>query len=557
MDWLQELLFSPSAIQTVILIAVVSAFGLLLGKVKVMHVSLGITFVFFVGIIVGHFKLPMNDDMLQFAQNFGLILFVYALGLQVGPGFFASLNKAGLRLNMLSLTVVICGCLLLIAALFATNISVPDLVGILSGAVTNTPALGAAQQALEHIAPNDADAIAEMTLACAVTYPIGVVGVIIALIVIRRFAPGADAESENDFVRSKPFVTEFSVINADIVGKTVFDLMKHSPKHFVISRVWKEGKVTIPTSEYVLALHDHLLVVCKEQDTDAIRTLFGEQEQRDWNREDIDWNHIDNSNLVSRRIIVTNSKMNGVRLGSLKLRNLFGINITRVNRAGIDLLSSPDLMLQIGDRLMVVGERASIDNVAKILGNEVKRLNVPNLIPVFLGIALGLVLGALPIPFPGLSVPIRLGIAAGPMIVGILFGAFGPRLHLITYSTQSANLMLREVGIVTYLACLGLSAGRNFFATILHGDGLLWLAIGAIITIIPVIIIGLISLKVFKLNYGEVCGMLCGSMANPMALNFANSTVDSDAPAVSYATVYPLAMFVRIITMQLLIMILI
>lgn len=555
MNWLHDLISTPSMIQTVILISIISAIGLQLGKIKIFNISLGITFVFFIGIIIGHFKLPVNKDMLYFAQNFGLILFIYSLGLQVGPSFFSSLKKGGLQLNLMSLSIVLLGLLMVIFFYFVTDISLPDMVGILSGAVTNTPALGAAQQAYDQVMPGDVKNLSEMALACALTYPLGVVGVIFAIVVLRKvLKPEGVQLSSDNRVEKRPHVSEFKIVNPAIAGSTIKEIMKFAPRKFVISRIYSNGIVTIPTSDSILKLSDHVMVVSTKSDLDSIKVLFGEQEETDWNKEDIDWNHIDNSHLVSRRIIVTRSKINGVKLGALKLRNLYGINITRINRAGIDLIPSPDLALQMGDKLTIVGEKVSIDNVAKILGDEIKRLRSPNLIAIFVGMALGLILGAIPIPFPGLSVPVKLGIAGGPIVVGILMGAFGPRFHITTYTTQSANLMLRQLGLVIYLACLGLDAGANFFETILQGDGLLWIGIGLCITLIPVFIVGYCAMKFFKLSYANTCGMLCGSMANPMALTYANSTVDGDEPAVTYATVYPVTMFVRIISAQLILM---
>lgn len=555
MNWLLEAISEPSVVQTIIIISIVSAVGLELGKLKIFNISLGITFVFFIGILLGHFQLDMNKDMLYFAQNFGLIIFVYALGLQVGPGFFSSLKKGGLRLNMLALAVILLGLGMTLVFNYASGVSLPNMIGVLCGAVTNTPALGAAQQTLKQISYGDSRAIADMALACAVAYPLGVVGVILSIAVIRKwFGPKMDADTLNEKRDNDTYVGEFHVTNPAIVGKTIREIMKYSSKRFVISRIWREGKVTIPTSESILLEHDHLLIISIKSDVENIKVLFGEQENVDWNKEDIDWNHIDNSHLVSRRIIVTNSKVNGVKLGVLRLRNNYGINITRINRVGIDLLPSPDLSLQIGDRLTVVGEKVSIDNVAKILGNEIKRLKNPNLIAIFLGITLGLILGVLPFPFPGMSIPIRLGIAGGPIIVGILMGAFGSRFHITTYTTQSANLLMRQFGLVVYLACLGINSGERFFDTVLRPEGLLWIGFGGILTIVPVLIVGIFAVKVLRINFAKSMGMLCGSMANPIALNYVNSTLDGDETAVAYATVYPVSMFVRIISIQLLLM---
>ncbi|HML66181.1 MAG TPA: putative transporter [Dysgonomonas sp.] len=554
MDWFMKTIIESPSVLSIIIISIVSAVGLQLGKLKLLNISLGITFVFFVGIVIGHFNFDLNKDMLNFAQNFGLILFVYALGLQVGPGFFSSLRAGGLRMNMLALGVVFLGLILTVIFSYASDISLPNMVGILCGATTNTPALGAAQQALQQISGNQR-VIADMALATAIAYPLGVVGVILAIIFLRKcFVPNDEFAKLSEKKENEMHVGEFHITNPAIEGKSIVDIMKLTAKHFVISRIWHDGIVTIPTSASILRHNDHLLIISKKSDVEHIKVLFGEQENVDWNKEDIDWNHIDNSQLVSRRIIITNSKINGEKLGSLKLRNNYGINITRINRAGIDLLASSDLMLQIGDKLTVVGEKASIDNVAKILGDEEKRLNTPNLIAIFLGIALGLILGALPIPFPGMDFPIRLGIAGGPIIVGILMGSFGPRFHITTYTTQSANLLMRQFGLTVYLACLGIGAGEHFFETVFQTEGLIWIGFGFILTVVPVLIVALIAMKVYKINFARNVGMLCGSMANPMALSYVNSTIDGDEPAVAYATVYPVSMFARIVFTQLLLM---
>ena len=554
MDWFMKTIIESPSVLSIIIISIVSAVGLQLGKLKLLNISLGITFVFFVGIVIGHFNFDLNKDMLNFAQNFGLILFVYALGLQVGPGFFSSLRAGGLRMNMLALGVVFLGLILTVIFSYASDISLPNMVGILCGATTNTPALGAAQQALQQISGNQR-VIADMALATAIAYPLGVVGVILAIIFLRKcFVPNDEFAKLSEKKENEMHVGEFHITNPAIEGKSIVDIMKLTAKHFVISRIWHDGIVTIPTSASILRHNDHLLIISKKSDVEHIKVLFGEQENVDWNKEDIDWNHIDNSQLVSRRIIITNSKINGEKLGSLKLRNNYGINITRINRAGIDLLASSDLMLQIGDKLTVVGEKASIDNVAKILGDEEKRLNTPNLIAIFLGIALGLILGALPIPFPGMDFPIRLGIAGGPIIVGILMGSFGPRFHITTYTTQSANLLMRQFGLTVYLACLGIGAGKHFFETVFQTEGLIWIGFGFILTVVPVLIVALIGMKIYKIDFARNVGMLCGSMANPMALSYVNSTIDGDEPAVAYATVYPVSMFARIVFTQLLLM---
>ncbi|MDR0429855.1 MAG: putative transporter [Tannerellaceae bacterium] len=552
MNWLQEAFFVPTAIQAILVIAVVSAIGLSIGRIKIFGISLGITFVFFAGIVAGHSGIVVNQDILTFIQNFGLIIFVYTLGLQVGPSFFSSFKREGLTLNLLAIGVVVLGLLLVLIFYWTTDVSLPNLMGIFLGAVTNTPALGAAQQALLQIDPDDIKGATDMASACAVAYPMGVIGVILAIIVMKKLSKEAD-DSPKEQKMPKPNVTEFQVINPAIFNKSIKDIMRLTGKHFVISRIWRNGRLTIPASDTILKEGDHLLVISVKADVENIKLLFGEQEDVDWNKEDIDWNAID-SHLVSRRIVVTRGKINGVRLGTLRLRNLYGINITRVNRAGIDLLASPKLRLQMGDRLTIVGEATAVNNVGKILGDEVKRLTMPNLFAIFLGLFLGVILGILPINIPGMSIPIKLGIAGGPIIVGILMGTFGPRLRVTTYTTQSANLMMRQFGIVVYLAGLGIASGVHFFDTVFQADGLVWIGIGFVLTMLPIIITGFAASLLLKVDYAQNIGMLCGSMANPMALNYANTTVDGDEPSVSYATVYPLSMFLRVITAQLMIL---
>ena len=427
------------------------------------------------------------------------------------------------------------------------------MMGLLSGAVTNTPMLGAAQQALLQVEPDNSKGVTDMALACAVTYPLGVIGVILSVIILRAMSGKKTPRHHEDDNSSKTYVAEFLVSNPAIFGKSIKEAMHMTDRHFVISRVWRNGKVCIPTSETRLEKGDQLLVVSTQADVENATALFGEQENADWNKEGIDWNAID-SQLISRRILVTRNKINGVKLGSLRLRNLYGINITRVNRAGIDLIASPNLHLQVGDKLTIVGEANSINNVGKILGDEAKRLNKPNLLAIFIGLAVGVFIGAIPFSIPGMSTPVKLGIAGGPIIIGILMGAFGSRLHLTTYTTESANLMMREFGLVVYLAGLGLDSGEHFFETVFRTEGLIWLAIGLFLAVVPVLIVGWAASRFFNVDYAHNVGMLCGSMANPMALNYANTTVTGDEPSVSYATVYPLSIFVRVITAQLILL---
>ncbi len=551
MDWLYSLFVEHSALQAVIVLSLISAIGLGLGKVRVCGISLGVTFVFFTGILSGHFGLSIDPQMLNYAESFGLVLFVYALGLQVGPGFFSSFRQGGVQLNLLAIGVVLVGTLLAVLGSYACGISLPDMVGILCGATTNTPALGAAQQTLKQLGLETSTP----ALGCAVTYPLGVVGVILAILLMRKvMVRKEDLEVKEKENENKTYIAAFQVHNPAIFNMSIKEVgaLKNYPK-FVISRLWRDGNVSIPTSDKVIKEGDRLLVITSEKNAPALTVLFGEQEHTDWNKEDIDWNAID-SQLISQRIVVTRPELNGKKLGSLHLRNHYGINISRVYRSGVQLLATAELTLQLGDRLTVVGEAASIHNVEKVLGNAIKSLKEPNLVAVFVGIILGLALGAVPISIPGISAPVKLGLAGGPIIVGILIGTFGPRMHMVTYTTRSANLMLRALGLSLYLACLGLDAGAHFFETVFRPEGALWIAVGFALTVIPVLIVGVVAFKWAKVDFGSVTGMLCGSMANPMALNYANDTIPGDNPSVAYATVYPLCMFIRVIIAQVLLM---
>ena len=496
MDWIRDTFLSPSVIQTVILISVVSAIGLFLGRRKVFGISLGITFVFFTGIVLGHFKIAYNADMLSYAQSFGLILFVYSLGLQVGPGFFSALKKGGITLNLLGISVIFLGILLSLAFYWFTDFPISNIVGMFCGAVTNTPALGAAQQTLVDIDPVNIREAADMALACAVTYPLGVVGVIMAIAIMKLLwlKDGTSSSSGNE----KPFITEYKVCNPAIFQKNIESVMKLTDKKGIITRVWRDGQVLIPNSDLQLLDGDHLLVMHAKNDKDSFLTLFGHQENADWNNENIDWNKID-CQFISRRVIITRNRYNGVLLGTLHLRNNYGINITRINRAGIDLLASPKLRLQMGDKMTVVGPAQRVEEVVNLMGNEEKRLDNPNLLSIFVGVLLGVILGTIPIAIPGMSTPIKFGLAGGPIIMGILMGAFGSRFHITTYTTNSANLMLRQFGIVTYLAALGIQAGEHFFETVFRTEGLMWIAMGIILTLVPVLIVGFIAAQFLKI----------------------------------------------------------
>lgn len=550
MEWLYDLFFNHSALQAVVILSLIIASGLGLGKIHICGISLGVTFVFFMGILAGHLGFSIDSQMLTYAESFGLVLFVYELGLQVGPGFFSSFQKGGYRLNLLGLGVIVLGTVMAVTLSKVTPVSLPDMVGILCGATTNTPALGAAQQTLKQLGEPTSGA----ALSCAVTYPLGVIGVILAIIAVRKlFVRPQDLKEQEHDDPNHTYIATFQVHNPAIFNKSIQDIAKMSYPKFVISRIWREGMVSIPTSDKILKENDRLLVITTEKDAPALTILFGEQENRDWNKEDIDWNAID-SQLISKHIIVSRPEINGKKLGALRLRNTYGINISRVLRSGVQLLATPGLVLQLGDRLTVVGEAAAIQNVEKVLGNRVKTLKDPNLASIFIGIVLGLVIGSIPIAIPGISSPVKLGLAGGPIIIGILIGAYGPRFHLLTYTTRSANLMLRGIGLSLYLACLGLDAGAQFFDTVMRPEGALWVGIGFLITFIPVVIMAIVALRVFDLDFGNTCGMLCGSMANPMALNYANDIIPNDNPSVSYATVYPLGMFTRVIIAQLILM---
>lgn len=546
MNWLSDLFLEQSALQAVIIISITIACGLGLGKIKVWGVSLGVTFVFFVGILFGQLGFSINHDMLTFAQNFGLVIFVYALGMQVGPGFFGSFRKEGIQLNLLGMGVILLGSAMAIALSYATDISMSDMIGILSGAVTNTPALAAAQQTLQQFGVPSSGA----ALGCAITYPLGVIGVILAIVIIDKFvSKPEDLKIHEHEDHNQTFIASFEVCNPGIFHMPIHKVAENTTCKFIISRLWRDGKVQIPTSETELKKDDRILVITTEKDVQTLTILFGEQDQRDWNKDDIDWNAIDND-IISKKIIITRPQFNGKKLGSLKLRNHYGISVTRITRNGIVLLATPGLILQLGDRLTVVGESRSIAMVEKELDSANGSLRDPNLGAIFIGIVLGLILGSIPIFLPGMSSPIKLGLAGGPIITGLLIGTYGPRFKLVTYSTRSANLMIRGIGLSLYLACLGLDSGANFIETVMRPEGLLWIVTGFAITLIPVLIMGWIAMRTCKLDFGHTCGMLCGSMANPMALNYADSITSNDAPSVSYATVYPVGMFARVIIAQ-------
>lgn len=550
MEWINELFSVHSAVQTVVVLALVIAIGLALGKVRFRGISLGVAFVFFMGIVAGNFHLSIDAQMMSFAETFGLSLFVYTLGLHVGPNFFGQMRHEGIALNLWSFAVIVLGTVMALLLTLVTPVGIPEMVGILCGATTNTPALGAAQQALQNAGASSAGA----ALGCAVTYPLGVIGVILAMIFIRRFfVRPADLEPRKNADEDKTYVAQFVAVNPALEGKSVKDISDMTHRHFIMSRIWRDDKVIVPRAETILQKNDNVLVVTTRDEVPAMEILFGQRVQKDWNREQIDWNAID-STVESRVLVVTRPDLNGRQLGRLHMREAYGVNVSRVVRGDIKLLATDNLRLQYGDRVTVVGKSGDIDHAESFLGNSVGALNEPNLGAIFLGLMLGLALGMIPISLPGMSAPVRLGIAGGPIIMGILVGSLGPRAHFISYTTRSASLMLRKLGLSIYLACLGLQAGSEFISTVVRPEGLLWVGLGFALTVVPLLIIGTIAVKTQKYDFGSICGILCGSMANPMALSYANDTLKGDAASVSYTSVYPLGMFVRVVIAQIIIM---
>lgn len=550
MNWIDGLFCVHSALQTVVVLSLIIAVGLALGKIHVRGISLGIAFVFFVGIVAGHLHLSADARMLDFAETFGLSLFVYTLGLYVGPNFFGLMRHDGIRMNLWSAAVIAVGTVMAMVMTEVLPVSVADMVGILCGATTNTPALGAAQQALNNAGVPSSGA----ALGCAVTYPLGVVGVILAMMLLRRFCVRpADLEPRLSSEADNTYIAQFVVINPALAGKTIAEVAQMTHMHFIISRIWRGREVIVPLAQTVMHINDNALVVTTRDEAAAMEILFGERVKKDWNREQIDWNAID-SHVESRVIVVTCPVLNGKVLGALHLRDAYGVNVSRVMRGDVKLLATDDLLLQYGDRVTVVGEPKAIDHVESFLGNAVQVLNEPNLGAIFLGLILGLALGTIPLSLPGMSAPVRLGIAGGPIIVGILVGSLGPRAHFISYTTRSASLMLRKLGLSLYLACLGLAAGGDFLDTVMRPEGLLWVGAGFLLTVLPVLIVGMVALRTRTLDFGSVCGILCGSMANPMALGYANDTLKGDTQSVSYASVYPLGMFMRVVIAQILVM---
>lgn len=555
MNWLQDLLTNPDSIAHIVaLYSFVIAAGVLLGKIKVFGISLGVTFVLFVGILAGHFGFTGNASILSFIQDFGLILFVFCIGLQVGPSFFSSFKKGGISMNLIAVGIVALNIAIALIMYYALQgrVEIPMMVGVLCGAVTNTPGLGAANEALSQLDYSGP----EIAMGYACAYPLGVIGIILSMIVIRyicRVDMGKEAadiqRGEEANPHLKPFIVSLEVQNEALVGKNLSQVQKFLARDFVCSRIIQDGEIHIPNANTTLHVGDKMYIVCAEDDSEAIAAFIGPQVDMDW--EDLKQQ---DKTMVSRRILVTQPNINGKTLGELHFSSMYGVNVTRVNRSGMDLFASRQLTLQVGDRVMVVGPQDAIERVAHLLGNQLKRLDHPNIVTIFVGILCGILFGSLPIAFPGIPTPVKLGLAGGPLIVSILIGRFGHKVKLVTYTTMSANLMLREVGLVLFLASVGIKAGGNFVQTVVEGDGLLYVGIGFLITIIPLLIIGMVARWRHKVNYFTLMGLIAGSNTDPPALAYANQISGNDAPAVGYSTVYPLAMFLRILTAQLLIL---
>ena len=546
-------LWGGGVAHSVMILSLVISLGLLLGKIKVANISLGLTWVLFVGITFGYFCFNLDEHLLHFLKEFGLILFVYSLGLQVGPSFFSSFGKGGLRLNMLAISTIAISIVVTVILFYTTGTPITTMAGILSGAVTNTPGLGAAQQANSDLNGIDDPSIAA---SYAAAYPIGVIGAILIFLLLKyilRIHTGKEEEAAKRGLGATEELTvrPFSVCvkNEQIVGRTVRQIAEISQRDFVISRMFVDG-ASSPTDvingSTVLNLNDKLLITAAPRDIEAIIACLGEPTTVDW--EKCDKGHI------SRRILITRPEINGKTLAQLRIRSHFGANITHVYRSGVELVAAPHLQLQMGDKVTVVGSELAISHTEKRLGNSIKRLNIPNLIPIFLGIALGCLVANIPFYLPGIQAPLKLGPTGGPLVVAILIGFLGPKFHLITYNTISSNLMIREIGLCIFLACVGLGTGKEFIDTVFNGNGLAMVGYGAIITMLPLLIGGLIGRYAFHLNYYTLIGVLAGANTNPPALRYANDLTASDSPAVAYSTVYPFAMFLRIITIQILIL---
>ena len=555
MNWLQDLLTNPNSIAHIVaLYAFVIAAGVLLGKIKFFGISLGVTFVLFVGILAGHFGFTGNPAILSFVQDFGLILFVFCIGLQVGPSFFSSFKRGGITLNLLAVGIVFLNIAVALILYFALQgrVDIPMMVGILCGAVTNTPGLGAANEALQQLHYQGP----EIAMGYACAYPLGVMGIILSMIII-RYICRVDVQRDSDEIQKeeeanphmKPYTISLKVQNEALSGKTLSQVQNFLARDFVCTRIIQDGHMITPNANTVLRLGDRMFLVCADDDSEAIMAFIGPKIEQDW-----DATNQQDKPMVSRRILVTQPNINGKTLGELHFSSMYGVNVTRVNRSGMDLFAARQLRLQVGDRVMVVGPQDAIERVANLLGNQLRRLDHPNIVTIFVGILCGILFGSLPIAIPGMPTPVKLGLAGGPLIISILIGRFGHKVKLVTYTTMSANLMLREVGLVLFLASVGIKAGENFVQMVVEGDGVLYVGLGFLITFIPLIITGIIARWHHRVNYFTLMGLIAGSNTDPPALAYANQIAGNDAPAVGYSTVYPLTMFLRILTAQLLVL---
>ena len=562
MDWIINLFTNTESVAHIsILYAVVIAVGILLGKIKIGGISLGVTFVLFAGIVAGHIGFTAPVNILSFIQDFGLILFVFCIGLQVGPGFFESFKKGGVTLNLLSTTTVVLNVAVMFACyyiFFDTNdkTNLPMMIGTLYGAVTNTPGLGAANEALESVwntATNGTMPQIASGYACA--YPLGVLGIIGATIAVRFITRTRLADEEEELKgeeaenpHAKPHQMHLKVDNTYLAGRTVAQINEFLNRDVVFSRLFHDGKYTIPISKDKFEMGDEVLVVCAEADAEAIQAFIGPEVDTPWKEDE------SNQPLVSRRIVVTNSSMNGKTLGKMHFSSVYGVTVTRISRQGMDVFASRNYRFQVGDKILVVGPEDNVNRISELMGNSVKRLDTPNIATIFIGIIIGILFGSIPFAIPGMPVPLKLGIAGGPLIIAILIGRFGHRMKLNTYTTTSANMMLREIGLVLFLASVGVKAGAHFWETVVQGDGLMYVFTGFLITIIPILIVGVIARLKFKFNYFTIMGMIAGTCTDPPALAYANSVCSREAPAIGYSTVYPLSMFLRIFTAQLIVL---
>ena len=559
MDWIVNLFANTESVAHIALLyAIVIAIGVYLGKIKIGGISLGVTFVLFAGILAGHVGFTGPKEILTFVQDFGLILFVFMIGLQVGPGFFESFKKGGVTLNMLSASAILLNILVMFGCYYlffdtSNPNNLPMMVGTLYGAVTNTPGLGAANEALLSVFPNGAPSIAN-GYACA--YPLGVVGIIGATILIKYICKINTADEEEQLneedaanPHAKAHNMHLRVENAYITGRTLREVSEFLNRDIVCSRLLHNGEVSIPNSKTKFEVGDELLVVCAEADAEAIKAFIGPEVEAEWDREKDEVQH-----FVSRRIIVTRPEMNGKTLGKMHFSSVYGVNVTRISRQGMDIFAGRNHHFHVGDKILVVGPEENVNRVAEIMGNSVKRLDAPNIATIFIGIMVGIIFGSLPFAIPGMPVPLKLGIAGGPLIIAILIGRFGYRMKLVTYTTTSANMMLREIGLVLFLASVGIKAGAGFWDTVVQGDGLKYVGCGFLITIIPILIVGTIARLKFKFNYFTIMGMLAGTYTDPPALAYANASCSKEAPAVGYSTVYPLSMFLRIFTAQIVVL---